>query len=148
MRTFLISAVAAFIAGSAAHAEMVMKTSPHDVPTTMDRLAAAVENAGAKVFARIDHAAGAASIGAELAATEVLIFGNPRIGTPVMAANPAAGLDLPLRVVVFADAEGATQIGYRAPNRLAEDHGVSADLAAFKTMSGALNKLTDAAIAE
>lgn len=144
----LMMAVAAFFAASVAQAEMILKTSPHDVATTTDRLAAAVEKAGAKVFARVDHAAGAASIGSDLAPTQLLIFGNPKIGTPVMASNPAAGIDLPIRVVVFTGADGATQVGYYAPTRLVEDHGVPADLKALKMMGGALDKLTNAAIAE
>ena len=146
MRAIVI-AVAAMMWASAGNAEMIVKTSPHDVSTTMDRLVAAVEKAGAKVFARVDHAAGAESIGAELAPTQMLMFGNPKIGTPVMAANPAAGIDLPIRVVVFTGADGSAMIGYHPPSRLSADHGVPEDLEALKRMSGALDNLTNAAIA-
>jgi len=87
-------------------ADIVHKVSPHSVSTTMDRLQAAVEGAGATVFARVDHAGGAASVDLELRPTELLIFGNPKLGTPAMQDNQTAGLDLPLRVLAYADAEG------------------------------------------
>ena len=147
MRTLIISVVLMMWA-AVGNAEMVTKNSPHDVAATMDRLVAAVEKAGAKVFARVDHAAGAASIDSELAPTQMLMFGNPKIGTPVMAANPAAGLDLPLRVVVYTGSDGNTIIGYHSPDRLVADHGIPSDLAVLAKMAGALDKLTNAAIAE
>lgn len=138
-----------FLTITAARADaLIVKTSPHSVTVTMDRLEAAVKKAGATVFARIDHAAGAASIDAALAPTQLLIFGNPKIGTPVMAVNGAAGLDLPLRVVVFQDKDGATRLGYHAAERLVEDHAIPADLPALTRMKGALNSLTNAAIAK
>ncbi|MBX2854672.1 MAG: DUF302 domain-containing protein [Rhodobacteraceae bacterium] len=147
MRTLFIAVIAVFWA-AVGNAEMVVKSSPHDVATTMDRLVAAVEKAGAKVFARVDHAAGAASIGSELAPTQMLMFGNPKIGTPVMVANPAAGVDLPLRVVVYTGSDGGAMVAYHPPSRLTDDHGVPSDLPVLQKMAGALDKLTNAAIAE
>ena len=116
MRKILAAAVIAFAATSAQSAEIVEKSSPHSVDETMNRLVAAVEKAGAKVFARVDHAAGAASVGTELAPTQALIFGNPKVGTPVMQQNAAAGLDLPMRVVVYTGEDGATRVAYHAPD--------------------------------
>lgn len=148
MRRFSFVAVATcLLAALPAGAEMVTQTSPHPVVATMDRLEAAVENAGATVFARVDHTAGAVSIDADLRPTQLLIFGNPKIGTPAMQDAQTAGLDLPLRVLVLEDAQGTTQVVYHAPADLAEAHGLPADAPYLKMMAGALAKLTGAAIA-
>lgn len=122
----------------------VIKTSAVSVEKTADKLVAAVEKAGAKVFARVDHAAGARSIDAELTDMTVVMFGNPKIGTPVLQAEPRAGLDLPNRVLIWDD-EGQTKIGYLDPADLKARYKVSGADQAFEVMSGALGKLTDAA---
>lgn len=90
---------------------------------TMDRLVAAVTARGMAVLARIDHAAAAAKIGMALRPTEVLIFGNPRAGTPLMQASQTIGIDLPLRALVWQDEAGATWLGYNDPSWLARRHG-------------------------
>ena len=130
-----------------ASAEMISKTSPHTVSVTMDRLEAAVTGAGATVFARINHAAGAANVDMDLRPTELLIFGNPKLGTPAMIAAQSAGLDLPLRVLAYADAEGVVQVIYHDPASLASDHGLPADAPYLSMMTGALDKLTGKAVA-
>lgn len=140
--------VVAFAAALPASAELVHKTSPHSVTETLDRLEAAVTGAGATVFARVDHAKGAASVGADLRPTQMLMFGNPKLGTPAILADQAAGLDLPLRVVAYADAEGVVHVVYHAPDALAQTHAIPADADVLAKMTGALNKLTDAAVAE
>lgn len=128
-------------------ADMVVKDSAHDVKTTADRLQAAMEKNGITVFARVDHAKGAASIDQELPAMEVIIFGNPKLGTPLMQSNPAIGLDLPMKILVW-DAAGATKIGYLAPEDLKARYGISDRDAVFETMTGALGKMTDGAGAQ
>jgi len=128
-------------------ADIIHKVSPHSVTITMDRLQAAVEGAGATVFARVDHASGAASVDMELRPTELLIFGNPKLGTPAMQDNQTAGLDLPLRVLAYADAEGVVHVTYHAPASLAETHGLPTDAKYLMMMTGALDKLTSKAIA-
>ena len=90
---------------------------------TMDRLAAAVTSRGMDVLARIDHAAAAAKVGLELRPTEVLIFGNPKAGTPLMQAVQTIGIDLPLRALVWQDAAGKTWLAYNDPQWLARRHG-------------------------
>lgn len=149
MRSVLFAAAMAiattFPAGAA---DLISKTSAHDVPTTIDRLAAAVENAGAKVFARVDHAGGAASVGAELRPTQMLMFGNPALGTPAIQAAQSAGLDLPLRAVAYEDADGKVYLVYHDPASLAETHGIPADAEVLAKMTGALNNLTNAATGE
>lgn len=129
-------------------ADLIQKTSPHSVQATMDKLEAAVKNAGANVAARVDHAAAAKTVDIDLAPNQVLIFGNPNIGSPIFAENPAAGLDLPIRVVVYEDASGQTIVSYHDPAELANSFGLSPDMKSFQMMAGALGKLTDAAVAE
>jgi len=90
---------------------------------TMDRLVAAGTGRGMAVLARIDHAAAAAKVGMALRPTEVLIFGNPRAGTPLMQASQTLGIDLPLRALVWQDEAGATWLGYNDPQWLARRHG-------------------------
>jgi uncharacterized protein (DUF302 family) len=148
MTRLALAAAAALTLALPARAEMIDKTSPHSVPETIDRLAAAVEGAGATVFARVDHAAGAASVDMELRPTELLIFGNPKLGTPAMIDGQTAGLDLPLRVLAYADGEGVVHLTYHDPADLAADHGLPADAEYIKMMTGALDKLTSKAVSE
>lgn len=147
--TTRLMAAAAVTAAMAlpASAELIAKTSPHSVSDTMDRLAAAVEGAGATIFARVDHAGGAAKVDMELRPTELLIFGNPKLGTPAMLDGQTAGLDLPLRVLAYADAEGVVHVTYHDPATLAATHGLPADATYIKMMTGALDKLTSKATA-
>lgn len=143
----VLGALAIMVAASTANAaELVKKTSAHSVTETVDRLSAAVEAAGAKVFARVDHAAGAAKVGQELRPTQMLMFGNPKLGTPAMQASQSAGLDLPLRVVVYEDAHGDVILAYHFPSSLSAVHGIPADAEVLKKMTGALGKLTDKAV--
>jgi uncharacterized protein (DUF302 family) len=94
---------------------------------TMDRLAGEVAARGMTVFARIDHAAGAASVGMPLRPTEVLIFGSPKGGTPLMQAAQTIGLDLPLKILVWQDAAGDTHLAYDDPVWLARRHGITGE---------------------
>lgn len=128
-------------------ADMIEKVSPHSVSVTMDRLAAAVEGAGATVFARVDHAAGAAKVDMELRPTQLLIFGNPKLGTPAMLDGQTAGIDLPMRVLAYADAQGQVHLTYNDPAAFAATHGLPADAKYIKMMTGALDKLTSKAVA-
>jgi uncharacterized protein (DUF302 family) len=94
---------------------------------TMDRLEATLRASGAAIFARIDHAAGAASVGESLRPTAVLIFGNPKAGTPLMQAGQTIGIDLPLKVLVWQDAAGAVWLSHNDPAWLANRHGIGAE---------------------
>ncbi len=125
---------------------LVTLESPHSAAVTADRLVAAAEGAGATVFARIDHAAGAQSIGAELEPAILVIFGNPKLGTPVLQADPRAGLDLPVRVLIWEEG-GRTKLSYLDGAGLAQRYGIEGADAALQRISGALAKLTAAAIA-
>ncbi len=144
--------IAALILGNiamphSAAAEMIAKTSPHSVSVTMDRLQAAVEGAGATMFARIDHAAGATSVDLELRPTQLMIFGNPKMGALAMRDAQTSGLDLPLRVLAYEDAEGMVHVTYNTPATLAADHSLPADAPYLALMAGALDKLTSKAVA-
>jgi uncharacterized protein (DUF302 family) len=127
--------------------DLVQRDSAFSVPETADRLVAAAEGAGATVFARVDHAEGARSIDAELDDMQVVIFGNPAIGTPIIAAAPTAGLDLPLRVLIYDDG-GQTRIAYEDPRTLRDRRNVDGADEAFGAMTKALERLTTRAATE
>ena len=124
---------------------MVVKKSAHSVAATLDKLEGIVTSKGFTVFARIDHAAGAAKVGQSLRPTQLLIFGNPKVGTALMSSRQSAGLDLPIRVAAWEDASGQVWIGYTAPAALAERHGITDRDPVIEKMTGALGKLTGAA---
>ena len=118
------------------------------VPETTDRLAGAVEAAGLTVFARVDHGGGAASVGMELRPTELLIFGNPRGGTPLMQDQQTAGIDLPLKALVWEDADGAVWLTYNAAAWIAQRHGLGPESEpAVAALTKALATLTAKAAA-
>jgi uncharacterized protein (DUF302 family) len=115
-------------------------TSPHGVAETADRMVASLERREITVFARIDHAAGARDAGLELADEELLVFGDPRVGTPLMQADPSVGYELPLRVL-FWDAGGRTMIGWRPPTELADQYGLAARAEVLEKLAGLLEQL-------
>ncbi len=141
MKTLFAGAALAAMVLSADAQELVQRDSAFSVSETADRLVAAAEGAGATVFARIDHAKGARSIDAELDDMQVVIFGNPAIGTPIIAAEPTAGLDLPLRVLIYDDA-GQTRIAYEDPRSLRDRRNVEGADEAFTAMTNALERLS------
>ena len=100
------------------------------VDESFGRLEAAVAQRGLTVFARIDFAADAAVVGLVLRSTCLLLFGNPRAGTPLIVATPSVALDLPLRVLVWESDDGTVWVGYNTPEYLAERYGVSTELLA------------------
>ena len=108
---------------------------------TMSRLEAEVKARGMTVFARIDHAAGAAGAGLSLRPTELLIFGNAKAGTPLMQTVQTTGIDLPLKALVWEDASGATWLSYNDPAWLAQRHGVAGET---ETVIGMMSKALDA----
>ena len=118
---------------------MVVLPSPHTPRTTMDRLEAVAKARDLKIFARIDHAAGARSIGQTLRPTELLIFGHPKGGTPVLQCNQRYGLELPMRVLAWEDAQGRSWLGYKDPAAYAIKPADPACEAALKRLVGALD---------
>jgi uncharacterized protein (DUF302 family) len=124
-------------------ADIVTKVSPLSVSDTVSRLTNLVTSKGMRLFAVIDQSAEARAVGLQLRDTTLVIFGSPALGTPVMAAAPLTALDLPLKVLVWADGT-QTRVSYYSPASLASRHGLSPDLAA--KLAG-IDVLTDALIA-
>jgi uncharacterized protein (DUF302 family) len=115
----------------------------------MDRLEAEVKAKGLTVFARIDHAAGATAVGLSLRPTEVLIFGNAKGGTPLMQSKQTAGIDLPLKALVWQDGAGDTWLSYNAPGWLANRHGLGLEAdATANALAAVLDALARAAAAK
>lgn len=102
----------------------------HSVAETVDRLEALLKERGILVFARIDFSGDAAKAGLTMRPEQLLIFGNPKAGTPLMLASPVAGLDLPLKALVWEDANGATWIGYNDPLYVIRRHDLAPTLGA------------------
>jgi len=103
---------------------LVVSESRHDPAETMRKLIAAVIEKGLAVLAHVDHAAAAAKAGMDLRPTDLLVFGNPKGGTPLMQANQTMGIDLPLKALVWQDGNGKTWLGYNDPAWLTARHGV------------------------
>jgi uncharacterized protein (DUF302 family) len=121
----------------------VTKLSPHSVPDTVKRLTDLIAEKDLKLFAVFDHSGEAAAHGLELRDTKVVVFGSPVAGTPVMQAVPEAALDLPLKVLVWADGD-QTKLTYTAPPALAARYGIPDELA--PRLAG-IDPITDAVIA-
>ncbi len=123
---------------------LVTKPSQHSVKETMDRLETIVKGKGMTVFARIDHRANAEKIGEKMPSAEVLIFGNPKMGTRIMLRDVRAGLDLPVRILIYRDFDGKTWIAYHNPQDLKASYNEEGCIA-IDQMEKALQALTDAA---
>jgi uncharacterized protein (DUF302 family) len=126
-------------------AGLVTLASTHDVADTANRLVAAAEAKGLTIFARIDHAAGAAAAGGQLAPTELVILGNPKIGTALMHCGHTVAIDLPFKALIWQDAEGKVWLSYNAPQYLAQRHGLTGCEAPLDKATGALAGLAKAA---
>jgi uncharacterized protein (DUF302 family) len=109
---------------------------------TMGRLEAEIRAKGMSVFARVDHAAGAAEAGLELRPTNLVIFGNARGGTPLMQASQTAGIDLPLKALVWQDAAGKTWLSYNEPSWIVQRHGLGVRAEIIDKMAAALSAMS------
>ncbi|MDH3264096.1 MAG: DUF302 domain-containing protein [Paracoccaceae bacterium] len=145
MRTVLAGLALAVSAFPALADDIVRVESARDVAATMDALQAAAEGAGATVFARVDHGAGARSVGSDIGDSQLLIFGNPALGTPAIEADRLAGLYLPLKVLVFEDGDGKVWLAYEPPAETLDDLAIESDAEVLAKMAGALQALTAAA---
>jgi uncharacterized protein (DUF302 family) len=124
--------------------QVTTKISPRSVTDTVSRLTGILSSKGLKVFAVIDQSAEASQVGLQLRETTLVLFGSPAAGTPVMVAAPLAAMDLPLKVLIWADS-GQTKVTYYGPAALAARYDLSEDLAA--RLAG-IDLLTDALIAQ
>ncbi|WP_439102975.1 DUF302 domain-containing protein [Congregibacter sp.] len=138
-RQFLIGTLLSLIIPAALAADGLLTVpSTYTVTETVDRLAVALEAKGFRIFARVDHGAGAKSVNMDLAPTELLIFGKPQGGTRLMQAERSTGIDLPLKFLVWEDADGTVTIGWNDPVWMAKRHGIDAQGPVIKTISKAL----------
>jgi uncharacterized protein (DUF302 family) len=142
MRNLILTTTFVFAGAVAAMADDIIKVeSAKSVPEALDALEAAVGNAGA----RIDHAAGAEKVGTPIPPNQVLIFGNPALGTPAMQIDPRAGLFLPLKVQAYEDANGQVWLAYEDPKETMDELDEVENSPVIEKMRGALKKLTSAA---
>jgi len=146
MFRLIVAALFCSLATSAMAAEgLVVKPSNYSVQETMDRLEAALTDKGLTIFGRVDHQAGAEKAGLELAPTQVLIFGNPKLGTPLMAGAPTTAIDLPQKALAYEDADGKVFLAYNDIGYLQARHGIEGPEKVIETIRGALGNFTDAA---
>lgn len=149
MRIFVLG-LASLLLMSVAVADdegLITKKSHHSVPVTIDRLEGILKEKGITIVVRWSHDAGAKKVGLSLRPTELLIFGNPKLGTPMMTSNQTAGIDLPLKALAWEDENGQVWLSYNDPKYLAHRHDIENRDEVVKKMTGALNKFTDAATA-
>ncbi len=102
--------------------------SPRSVPETLKKLQATIETRGLKLFTVVDHSGEAEKAGLKMRPTQLLIFGSPKAGTPVMNAASTSAIDLPLKALVWEDADGKVWVSYNSPDYLQQRHGIPADL--------------------
>ncbi|WP_377190035.1 DUF302 domain-containing protein [Ruegeria meonggei] len=146
MRKLILATVLTFGGALPAMADDIIKIpTDKSVAEALNALEAAVGNAGATVFARVDHAAGAEKIGTPIPANQVLIFGNPKLGTPAMQIDARAGLFLPLKVQAYEDADGQVWLAYEDPKETMDELDEVENSPIIEKMRGALSKLTAAA---
>lgn len=153
IKTLLLAAVTASGLISTAHAGMsapegmIVVASPHSVEGTLDKLAVVLESKGMKIMARVDHSAGAASVDLELRPTQLMIFGNPKAGTPLMQCSQSLAIDLPQKMLAWEDEAGKVWLGYNDPMFIKARHSTEGCDAAFEKVSGALANFAKAATA-
>lgn len=140
------SAIAQGQAQSQAAEGLITLASAYDAKTTMSRFESIVKKKGMHIFARIDHAAGAATVGMSMRPTSLLIFGNPKGGTPLMLCAQTAGIDLPLKALVWQDEAGKVWLSYNDPAYIASRHGIKECGEVVQNMSKALAGFAGAAV--
>ena len=147
MRIFLIAILSTLALSSPvfAYNGLVNVKSAHDVKMTADLLEAALVKKGMTVFARIDHAAGAEKVSMQLRPTELVIFGNPKVGTPLMLCDQNAAIDLPQKALIHEDVEGQVWLSYNSPAYLAERHQLKECSAVLMKVENALRNFAAAA---
>lgn len=144
LRNFVVGLAFSLIstAALAADSDLIVKPSPNSVSKTIDKLAAALSSAGVKIVARVDHAAGAHAVGETLRPTELLIFANPKLGTPLIQGDQRVGIDLPMRALAWEDASGKVFLAVTSPAALKARYGITGRDAAIDAMGAAIDKIT------
>ena len=146
LRSGLLAAAAALSFIPAAHADdhMIVKESARSVSETIDTLQAALEGKGISIFGRVDHQANAKKAGLELPPTVLLIFGNPKMGTPLMQSNRKIGLDLPMKALAW-EADGKVFLAYTDPKELKDRYDIDDKDPVFAKMTKALGAFSSKA---
>lgn len=124
-------------------AGMIHLRSRYSVQETLARLESILQSHGLTIFCRVDHSGAAEKVGLKMPPTQVLIFGSPKAGTPLMIASPTLAIDLPLKALVWEDAGGTVRITYNSPEYLQQRHNIPSDL--VKNIAGAGALLQQAA---
>jgi uncharacterized protein (DUF302 family) len=119
---------------------VIVKRSASGYVETVGLVVGAIERRGLTVFARIDHAAGAREVGLDLANEEVVMFGSPRSGTPLMQSDPRVGIELPLRILIWRDGDDVS-LAYRDPRELSDTYDVSQHQSILEQMATLLDQL-------
>ncbi|MGH1463001.1 MAG: DUF302 domain-containing protein [Neptuniibacter sp.] len=145
MRSLVIFLSGLFLSSAVLAEGQVQVKSQHSVKQTADKLEAVLKAKGMTVFNRIDHSAGAASVGLELRPTELLIFGNPKVGSPLMKCAQSAAIDLPQKALISQDEQGTVWLSYNDPAYLQQRHSIEGCDEVLKKVSGALAKFSKAA---
>ena len=107
---------------------IIDKASNHSVDETVEKLKGILQAKGVTVFALVDHSGAAAKVGLKMPPTKLLIFGNPKAGTPLMVAAPSSAIDLPLKILIWEDVRGRVWLSYNSPAYLQERHGFPPEL--------------------
>lgn len=121
-------------------------SSPYNVTETINRLEKVIQDKGLTLFTRIDHSANAQQAGAELKPTQLLIFGNPTVGTPLMQCSATTAIDLPQKILVWQNDNNQTQITYNMPAYLQQRHSINGCDEVLEKVSGVLKNITEQAI--
>jgi uncharacterized protein (DUF302 family) len=147
MRQILYTITALFLLTSLAYADngIISVKSSHAVKATADRLENTLKQKGMTVFARINHAAGAQKVGQKLRPTELIVFGNPKVGTPLMQCRQTTAIDLPQKALIWEDEEGQVWLSYNNPSYLVERHGITGCAEVVKKIEKALSNFAKAA---
>ncbi len=147
MQKIFLTIIAVLVLTTSTYAAsgLISVKSAHDVKTTADRLENMLKQKGMTVFIRINHAQGAQKIGQELRPTELIIFGNPKVGTPLMQCAQSVGIDLPQKALIWQDAQGQVWLSYNDPNYLAQRHQITGCGDVIKKVGKALGNFAKSA---
>ena len=142
---FALIAICFIVSTAAAGNGLISVKSSHDVKATADRLENILNQKGMTVFIRINHSAGARKVGKTLRPTELVVFGNPKVGTPLMQCSQSVAIDLPQKALIWQDDKGQVWLSYNDPNYLDQRHGLTGCAQVIKKVEKALSNFATAA---
>ncbi|MBD3670799.1 MAG: DUF302 domain-containing protein [Gammaproteobacteria bacterium] len=148
MSMFLLVSLSLPMAVIAGEKGMITKASPYSVTETLDRLESTLKSKGVTIALRWSHSDKAEGVGIPLRPTELLIFGNPKLGSHMFTSKQTAGIDFPMKALAWKDEKGQVWLTYNDPSYMAKRHKIKDRDDVIKKMTGALDKFTDAAIAK